>query len=146
MRSNPIGHTIFFTRDRITNHKPDTTIFACEENRIRSSFDFISLVPVNTNTALPWRIFLNVKRRIQVTKKPPKSECKKTKYQEPKERKHNNRLYVRKPCKCRLKTLVADWNRNSNTPRNYYLWFKNNPRSFLKQSFNNRKEKKMTVL
>ena len=40
----------FFTREEI--------------NRIGFSRHFISLVSVNTNMALPWRIFLNVERRI----------------------------------------------------------------------------------
>ena len=50
-----IGHTIFFTREkyRITNHKPDTICFTCEENGIGFYRHFISLVTVNTNTALP---------------------------------------------------------------------------------------------
>ena len=36
LRSNPIGHTIFFTREKyhITSHKPDTIFFlTCEVNR-----------------------------------------------------------------------------------------------------------------
>ena len=76
MRSNPIGHTIFFTREkyRMTNHKPDTIFFTCEENRIGFSRHFVSsfLSSVNSSTRLYWkilRIFLNVKRRIQDTKK-----------------------------------------------------------------------------
>ena len=55
MRSNPISHTIFFTHEkcRMTDHKPDTIFFKCEEDRIGFHRHFISLVAVNTNTALP---------------------------------------------------------------------------------------------
>ena len=81
----------------ITN--PIRLFFTSEENRIGFYRHFISLVAVNTNTALPWRIFWNVKRRIQDTKKTSKSECKTTKYQETKQHKHNNRLCEGKPCK-----------------------------------------------
>ena len=44
MRSSPIGHTIFFTREkyRMTNHKPDTIFFTCEENRIGFYRHFVS--------------------------------------------------------------------------------------------------------
>ena len=56
MRSNPIGHTIFFTREKYptTNHKPDTIFFTCEENRIAFCRHFVSsyLSSVNSNTAL----------------------------------------------------------------------------------------------
>ena len=55
LRSDPIGHTIFFTREkyRMSNHKPDTIFFTSEENRIGFYRHFASLVAVNTNTALP---------------------------------------------------------------------------------------------
>ena len=54
-RSNPIGHTIFFTYEKycMTNHKPGTIFFTSEENRIGFSRHVISLVAVNTNMALP---------------------------------------------------------------------------------------------
>ena len=69
-------------------------VFTCEENHIGFSRHLISLVPVNTNSALPWKIFLNVKTRIKDTKKIFKREWKKTKYQEPKE--HNSSLFYLK--------------------------------------------------
>ena len=56
MKSNPIGHTIFFAREkyRMTNYKPDTIFFTCEENRIGFYRHFVSsyLSSVNSNTAL----------------------------------------------------------------------------------------------
>ena len=54
LRSNLIGNTIFFLREkcRITDHKPDAIFFTSEENRIGFYRHFITLVAVNTNTAL----------------------------------------------------------------------------------------------
>ena len=57
LRSNPIGHMIFFTHEkyRMTNHKPDTIFLTIEENRNEFYRQFTaissSLVAVNTNTA-----------------------------------------------------------------------------------------------
>ena len=101
LRSNPIDWYDFLHTWKIslTNHKPNTIFFTSEGNHIGFYCHFKSLVAVNTNTALPWRNFWNVKRRIQDTKKSSKSECKMTKYQEPKQNKHNNRLCEGKPCK-----------------------------------------------
>ena len=55
LRRNPIGHTIFLTREkyRIANHKPATIFFTREENRSGFYRHFISFVPVNTYKVLP---------------------------------------------------------------------------------------------
>ena len=54
MRSNPIGHSIFYTRENhcMTSYEPDTILFTSEENPIGFHRHFIILVSVNTNTAL----------------------------------------------------------------------------------------------
>ena len=106
LRSNPIGHRFYIRKYRMTNHKPGTIFFTSEENSIGFYRYFISLVAVNsvnTNTALPWRIFWNVKRRIQVTKKTSERT----------EEAWNTTIVSVKVSHAsgRLKTMVADWNR-----------------------------------
>ena len=101
----------------MTNHKPDTTFFTYEESyRIfsRHVVSWQSLVAGGSNTALgkDFEAFsLMSRKEFKIQRKTPSCECKMTKYQQPKQYKHNNRLDERKPCKCRLKTLVMDLDR-----------------------------------
>ena len=82
LTSSLTGHIVFFKREKygMTNHKPYTIFFTCEENHIGFSRHFISLVTVNNTNpgqhGFTVNRFLVFKRRTHYARKLPEANVK----------------------------------------------------------------------